>query len=230
MKIAGLVKSSLIDYPGKVAAVVFTQGCNFKCGFCHNPELVPPGATGIIDDDYFFNFLKVRAGKLDGVVITGGEPTIQSDLYEVISKIKALGYSVKLDSNGTNPDILEKLLGDKLLDYVAMDIKGPLENYEKICGNTNIKAVARSIKLIMNSGIDYEFRTTVLPYYHSFDDFHKIGELIKGAKAYNIQGFRSGVVLDPTLTNERHFTHVELEKIKDIMSKYVDNVGIRENL
>jgi len=235
MKIAGLVRSSLIDYPGKVAAVVFTQGCNFRCGFCHNPDLIKIQNTesGVGDDkseDEFFDFLKTRIGKLDGVVITGGEPLIQPDIMDFIAKIQALGFAVKLDTNGSSPDKLERLIETGLVDYIAMDIKGPLDKYAKICSYLNTKVIQRSVKLIMQSGVPYEFRTTVLPAYHEAGDFEKIGELISGATIYTIQGFRPKITLDPALATAKSFTQDELNDFSRIMAPYVQKVVIHPNL
>ena len=161
--IGGIQKTTLVDFPGKVAAIVFTQGCNFRCGYCHNPELLEHSKNSDFNKNDFLDFLKTRIGKLDGVVITGGEPTLQKGLYDFIKEIKSLGFAVKLDTNGTNPIIVEKLINDNLLDYIAMDIKAPFDKYTKITGvGVDIENIKRSIELIKNSSVDYEFRTTVL--------------------------------------------------------------------
>ena len=174
MKIAGLVKQSFIDYPGKMACVIFTQGCNFRCGYCHNPSLVLPklfSQNKLIDDNEVLSYLDGRRDWLEGVVITGGEPTIHGDLPVFIRKIKQMGYDVKLDSNGTNPDVLEMLLAEKLIDFIAMDIKSnpDAESYSAIIGkdaSSIMPKIWRAIKLIQNSGIGYQFRTTVIPHIH----------------------------------------------------------------
>jgi len=232
MKIAGLIKSSLIDYPGKIAAVVFTQGCNFRCGFCHNPDLIsatiPEGAKRY-DEDEIFSFLQKRVGKLDGVVITGGEPLFQADLEQFITKIKQLGFLVKLDTNGSSPERLEAMLNVGLVDFVAMDIKGPLEKYAKICSYSNTKVIQRSIDLLMKSNVPYEFRTTVLPAYHDISDFEKVGEMIKGAKKFTIQGFRPQITLDHDIRDSKSFSRNELERIRDVISPYVEETIIHEN-
>ncbi len=233
MKIAGLVKTSLIDYPGKVAAVVFTQGCNFRCGFCHNPDLIPlegPVTAVEYPEEQILEFLDTRSGKLDGVVITGGEPMLQPDLLAFMRKIKGKGLLVKLDTNGSNPAMLKTAISEGLVDYIAMDIKGPLENYEKICGYKNTTGIERSIKLIMDSGIDYDFRTTVLPHYHKLDDFHKVGELLRGAKRYTLQGFRPKITYDKSLAVERSFNQEELAAIASVMESYVKKVVVHDNL
>jgi len=162
MKIGGLIKTSLVDYPGKVAAVIFTQGCNLRCPYCHNPELVYPNMLlEPYDEKEVFDFLKKRVGALDGVVISGGEPAIHPDLADFMAKIKALGYKIKLDTNGTFPEVLEHLINLKLVDYIAMDLKAPLNKYDEAAGTAvDNAAIARSMAVIAGSGVDYEFRTT----------------------------------------------------------------------
>jgi len=228
MRLSGLVKTSLIDYPARVSCVVFTQGCNFRCGFCHNPDLIP-GGEGTLSEIEFFEFLEDRKGKLDGVVVTGGEPTIQADLSNFLARIKDHGFSIKLDTNGGNPDVLKRLIDSELIDFVAMDIKGPLEKYSQICRFDNVDKIKESVEIILRSGIPHEFRTTVLPAYHEISDFEKIGELIKGAQRYAIQGFRDDVVFDKTLVGSGKFPADELEEIAEIMKKYISEVNIREN-
>lgn len=231
MKIAGLIKTSLIDFPGNVAAVVFTQGCNFRCGFCHNPELLDISETdGLIEEDEVFKFLETRRGMLDGIVITGGEPTLQTDLPRFIKKIKDLGFKVKLDTNGTNPKMLEKLLDEDMLDYVAMDIKGKLSDYEKICGPVNISQIGKSIEILKQNKIPIEFRTTVLPYYHKISDFEEIGALLAGAKKFTVQGFRSEITYLEELGSKSSFSLLELDEIKTIMMQHVGVVDIHSNL
>lgn len=231
MKIAGLVRSSLIDYPGKVAAVVFTQGCNFRCGFCHNPDLIPiKSDEAKISEREVLDFLSTRIGKLDGVVITGGEPLVQADLEEFVEKIKALGFAVKLDTNGSSPYRLQAMIDANLIDYIAMDIKGPLAKYPEICAYLNTKVIQRSVEIIKNSGLSYEFRTTVLPKYHDLADFHDIGEMIKGADLYTVQGFRKQITLDPDLATATSFTGAELASIAAVMSSYVQKVVIHPNI
>jgi pyruvate formate lyase activating enzyme len=230
MKIAGLVRSSLIDYPGRIAAVVFTQGCNFRCGFCHNPDLIPiSNDQSPISEDEVMAFLKTRVGKLDGVVITGGEPLIQSDILDFIQQVKALGFDVKLDTNGSNPEKLAELIDRKLVDYIAMDIKGTLAKYPTICAYSTTNVIQRSVKMIMESGLDYEFRTTVLPKYHGADDFKEIGKIIEGAKLYTIQGFRPQITLDSSLGDEKPFGTSELQSFAEIIFPYVQKVVIHGN-
>jgi pyruvate formate lyase activating enzyme len=231
MKIAGLVKSSLIDYPGKVAAVVFTQGCNFHCGFCHNPDLISvDGQQSLISSDEIFSFLNTRKGKLDGVVITGGEPLIQPDIIKFIKNIKDLGFLVKLDTNGSSPIVLGKIIEQNLVDYIAMDVKNDLEEYEKICGFNDTNKILESISLIMSSDIDYEFRTTVLPYYHSMAGLNKLASTIEGAQKFTIQGFRPKIVYDKSLINAKSFTQKELKDVAEIFMDKVEQVIIHDNL
>lgn len=191
MKIGGFQKFSLIDYPGKIAAVIFTQGCNFRCPYCHNPELVLPELfEKEIPLNEIMEFLKFRKEKLDGVVVTGGEPTLQADLSEVLRDIKNLGYSIKLDTNGTNPEVIKELIDKKLIDYIAMDIKAPFEKYDELSGiESDINKIKQSIRVIMISGIDYEFRTTVVKYLLTEKDVELLKSEFSNAKRYVLKDF-----------------------------------------
>lgn len=226
--IGGIQKTSLLDYPDKISAIVFTQGCNFRCGYCHNPQLLK-SENGIYDVDAFFDFLKKRQGKLDGVVVTGGETTLQPDLKLFIQKIKELGFLVKLDTNGTNPQILKELINEKLVDYIAMDIKAPIEKYQLITNSKiDTSKIEESIKIIMSSNIDYEFRTTVLPIQIEIEDFNSIGKLLQGAKRYYIQKFVvQSEILDSSLKEEKNYTDEQLKSIKENILNYVQFVDIR---
>lgn len=216
MIIGGLQKTSLLDFPEKIAAIVFTVGCNFRCGYCHNPELI----NGEAKIEEVFEFLKTRQGKLDGVVITGGEPCLQKDLPEFIKQVKELGFAVKLDTNGSFPEMLEKVLPD--LDYVAMDIKAPLEKYSQIVNvDVDTLKILKSIEVLKNGGVDYEFRTTVVKSQLSFEDFEKIGQLIQGAPRYYLQRFEASKILDKSLENEKTYSTEEFERIIDILKSYV---------
>lgn len=216
MIIGGLQKTSLLDFPEKIAAIVFTMGCNFRCGYCHNPELI----NGEAKIEEVFEFLKTRQGKLDGVVITGGEPCLQKDLPEFIKQVKELGFAVKLDTNGSFPEMLEKVLPD--LDYVAMDIKAPLEKYSQIVNvDVDTSKSLKSIEILKNGGVDYEFRTTVVKSQLSFEDFEKIGQLIQGAPRYYLQKFVASKILDKGLENEKTYSTEEFERIIDILKPYV---------
>jgi len=234
MIIAGLEKTTIIDYPGKIAAIVFTHGCNFRCPFCHNPAIV----IGQKGKDYeetkeedFFKFLEKRKNVLEGVVITGGEPLMNKDIGEFIKKIKEMGFAVKLDTNGGNPEKLQKLLDKKLIDFIAMDIKNSFEKYGETTGvKVDIDKISKSIEMIKNSGLPYEFRSTILPRLHKKEDFEKMGKMIKGADNFYIQGFRRGITLDSDFENEESFTFKELEEIKVIFQKHVKKAEIRSNL
>lgn len=216
MIIGGLQKTSLLDFPEKIAAIVFTMGCNFRCGYCHNPELI----NGEAKIEEVFEFLKTRQGKLDGVVITGGEPCLQKDLPEFIKQVKELGFAVKLDTNGSFPEMLEKVLPD--LDYVAMDIKAPLEKYSQIVNvDVDTSKILKSIEVLKNGGVDYEFRTTVVKSQLSFEDFEKIGQLIQGVPRYYLQRFEASKILDKSLENEKTYSTEEFKRIIDILKSYV---------
>ena len=228
MLIGGLQKTSLLDYPEKIAAILFTQGCNFRCGYCHNPELLDFVTNTHLNEKDFFDFLKTRQGKLDGVVITGGEPCIQNDLIEFIQKIKELGFLVKLDSNGTYPEKISSLLENNLLDYIAMDIKGPLEKYHTITGTIiDTSKIKNSIQIIMNSNIQYEFRTTVLKSQLTIEDFIKISKLIYGAEKYYLQKFIPTKIYNKALINEKTYSNQEFEKIIEILKENIRFVEIR---
>jgi pyruvate formate lyase activating enzyme len=230
--LGGLQKLTLIDYPGHIAATVFTVGCNFRCPFCHNPELVISNfqfpISNFLEGD-FFNFLETRQGKLEGVCITGGEPTIQPDIIDFIRKIKNLGYKVKLDTNGTRPDVLRQLFTEKLLDFVAMDIKSYPGDYNKATNSqVDIERIKLSVDLIKNSGIDYEFRTTAVPGLHEEGDFEKIGKWLEGSKKYVLQAFEDkGKILDPRLTKRINGKKLDLEQIAKKIEKYFGKVEIR---
>jgi pyruvate formate lyase activating enzyme len=229
MKIGGYVKSSLIDYPGKIASVIFTQGCVFRCKFCHNAELVIPELfkETLLKAD-IINHLKERQGKLDGVVISGGEPTIQKDLLEVMKIIKSLGYLVKLDTMGYFPDVVEKAINEKVVDYIAMDIKAPFAKYSEVTGYPiDISRIKRSIKLIKNCSIDYEFRTTAPTLLLSRDDLITIAKEIKGAKHYYLQQFKAFKTLDLKLLNTPTYSIEELHKISEYISQNYTSCSVR---
>ncbi len=230
MKIGGFQKFSLIDYPNKISAIIFTQGCNFRCPYCHNPELVSPELfTGELDEDSILSFLTRRVGKLDGVVITGGEPLLQNDLVEFVGRVKEMGYFVKLDTNGSYPDKLERLLAENLIDYIAMDVKAPPGKFYMIAkGNARIEDVMESITIILNCNIDYEFRTTVMKNFLTKDDIICIAKLISGAKRYVLQKFVMSKTLDRSLAgNAECFSGEELEMIKDEVKNFVGECIIR---
>jgi pyruvate formate lyase activating enzyme len=229
MKIGGFQKVSLIDYPGRISAVVFTQGCNFRCPFCHNPELVDPERfEDLIPETEIFSFLQRRRGRLDAVVITGGEPTMHPELVPFIIQLRTMGFQVKLDTNGALPDRLEEMLDRKLLDYVAMDLKAPLERYGEV---TKTKAdqqhIRRSISLIMGSGVDYEFRTTAVKSLLGPADLEQIGRLIPGAKRFVLQKFVPTKTLDRDYLGESSYTDGELRAIVEKLGSMVEKATQR---
>ncbi len=230
MIIGGFQKVSLIDYPGKVASVVFTRGCNFRCGYCHNPELVLPGFFNEpVNAETIFTYLKTRIGKIDGVVITGGEPTIHHDLLEFILKIKELGYLVKLDTNGTYPDTIETLLFMSAIDFIAMDIKAPLMKYPNItntiCDTSKIK---KSVEIILNSGIEYEFRTTIVKDELCNGDIVEISRMIKNAKNYFVQNFNKTKVIDAALlASSNQMSNEDYSFLKTNIAMNVPNFAFR---
>ena len=191
MKIHGLQKMTLLDYPGKVACTVFFGGCDMRCPFCHNAELLDGTAPSVMDDEELLAFLKKRQGLLDGVAITGGEPLLQKDLPELAARIRELGYPIKLDTNGTHPDRLERMIRDGLVQYAAMDIKNSPERYAETIGlkQFDIAPVKESAALLMECRTDYEFRTTTVAEFHDDESFEKIGPWIRGAKRYFLQRF-----------------------------------------
>lgn len=232
MLIGGLQKTTLLDFPGKVATTVFTAGCNFRCHFCHNPELVLPEMVKkakLITEEKFFEFLQSRRKLLDAVCITGGEPTMHTDLEQFIVKIKELGLLVKLDSNGTSPKTIKKLLEKKLLDYIAMDIKAPWKKYSQVVGTEpDLDSLQESVKIIMNSGIDYEFRSTILPGLHSRADIVAMAKQIKGARAYILQQFRPAPKLvNGEYVSEKKYTLRELDEIRDEIKNWFEVCKVR---
>lgn len=227
MKLGGIQACSLIDYPGHLSAVVFTIGCNFRCPYCHNPELVEETSDELEFDDLLV-FLKKRQGKLDGVTITGGEPTLHEDLPEFIARIKNLGFKIKLDSNGTNPDMLKEIIDAGQVDYLAMDIKSPLAVYSQIVGRpVATEKIARSIEILISCGVPYEFRTTVIKSLLSVDNFHQIGEEIRGAKKYYLQKFVPTKILNPQFLKKTTYSDEEFANIAGIMEEYVEVCEIR---
>ncbi len=226
MIIAGLQKLTLLDYPGKMAATLFTYGCNFRCPFCHNAPLVTDKLEGQINEEEFFRFLATRKGILDAVCITGGEPTLHKDLHEFIGKIKAMGFLVKLDTNGTNPDLLVTLIEEGLIDYVAMDIKNSTGKYDLTCGcKVGMDKIMRSVSILKESGIDHEFRTTVVKELHSAEDLEAIAKGIIGNSKYFLQQFTDG---DNVIAGGLHsYTEEEMRKIHQELTPISDKIGLR---
>ena len=226
MKIHGLQKLTLLDYPGKVACTVFLGGCNFRCPFCHNFQIVDGTEPPIMDGEELIKFLSKRQGLLEGVCVTGGEPLLRADIAELLREIKALGFSVKLDTNGSKPALLKQLVKDGLVDYVAMDIKSSLSNYAEITGvTTDISAINESVQFLLSDAVDYEFRTTVIDKYHNDVVMSDIAKWIKGAKRYYIQPF-----VDRDTVPERELCAPSKEALKRyaaIVSGSVKQVEIR---
>lgn len=228
MKISGLQKLTLLDYPGHMACTIFTNGCNFRCPFCHNASLViQPLEEAKIPETEVFSFLNKRRGILQGVCITGGEPTLQEDLISFIEKIKELGYLVKLDTNGSRPEIIQELIHLKKVDYIAMDIKNSREKYKETTGSNllSLNRIEKSIELLLSNEIPYEFRTTVVKEYHNLDDFISIGNWLKGANSYYLQGFiDSGEVIKDGL----HSLSIdEMMHIKELLTDFIPNTYLR---
>lgn len=228
MLIGGFQKSSLIDFPEKISAIIFTQGCNFRCPYCHNPEIIEQNSATALAVAPILEFLNSRKNKLDGIVITGGEPTIQKELPELITKIKGEGFSIKLDTNGTNPKMISSLIDKKLIDYIAMDIKGPIEKYSQIVNKqVNTDNILESINVIKNSGIDHEFRTTVIKSQLCQNDFEEIGKTIAGSKRYYLQKFIPTKLLDESFFNETTYNDEEFAQIINILKKYINTIELR---
>lgn len=230
MKIGGLQKVSLIDYPGKICATIFTQGCNFRCPYCHNPELVDPNLYGECQsEEELLSFLAKRKGKLDAVSITGGEPTIQEEaLIRFIERVKRSGLLVKIDTNGSNPDVIKTIINDNLVDYIAMDVKGPLKKYPILTrSNVDVGSIQQSIAMIMASKIPYEFRTTVLKFQMDESDLFETGKLIRDARLYVLQQFVPSKTLDKNYAYQTTYTVEELNAFKEKLTKQVQVVMIR---
>lgn len=233
MKLTAIQKFTVLDYPGQVACIAFTPGCNMRCGFCHNPEFVLPERIrelqeSFIDEATFLRFLDERQGLLDGVVVSGGEPTIWRELPAFLQNIKKRGFLVKLDTNGNNPSMLKQLLKEKLVDYVAMDVKTSLAEYSKLVGG-GVKAenIAESIELLKIAGIPYEFRTTLVKEIHSETVLKSMERLLNGAKRYYLQTFRPGHTLHPLFASYHSFSPDEMQRLVKRFSFFVSEVGVR---
>lgn len=234
MQIIGLQKLTLIDYPGKIACIVFLARCNFRCHFCYNSDLVLPEKIKKqpkISEKKFFNFLKRKKKFLEGVVITGGEPCLNKKLPEFIKKIKEMGFYVKLDTNGSNPEMLKELIKKNLVDYIAMDIKTNLTNYKNVIGVKIkiLKKIKKSIEIIknMNKKIDYEFRTTVVPNIHTKEDILQITKEIAPAKKYYLQNFQAKKTINPKFQKIKPFSEEFLLDIQKTISKFFEICQIR---
>lgn len=228
MEIFGMEKLSLVDYDGKVACTLFTATCNFRCGFCHNSPLVTKTQTlAPMNNDEILSFLKKRYGILEGVCISGGEPTLQKDLPLFIEQIKKMGYSVKLDTNGTNPEMVKSLYENGLVDYFAIDIKNDKDSYPEIIGvkNFNTQTVEKSVDYLISNVKDYEFRTTLISEYHKKENMEKIAQWIKGAKKYRMQKF---IPSENCIENGLHEVSEDIAKsYLDIITPFVKDAGLR---
>ena len=228
MIISGLQKLTLLDFPGHTACTVFTAGCNFRCGFCHNAPLVTEIDPNAIPEEEFFAFLETRKGILDGVAITGGEPLLQKGIIDFMRKIKAMGFKIKLDHNGTKPEILKEIIDEGLVDYIAVDIKNSPEKYAVTAGlnELDLAPIKKTVNMLVNGNIDYEFRTTVTQELFEKEDFLKIGEFIKGAKRYFLQQFKDS----GNLIEEDFFSACDketLESYAEAVRPFVGEVQIR---
>lgn len=227
MNLQGLQKLTLLDFPGRTACTLFTGGCNLRCPFCHNAPLIRPENGGVIAEEDFFDYLSTRKNKLDGVAITGGEPLVQPDIADFIKKIRAMGFLVKLDTNGFYPNRLKSLLDENLLDYVAMDIKNRDEKYAATCGRPglDLAPMKQSVRHLLTSGVDFEFRTTVIREYHTPDDIEALARGIAGAKKYYLQQFKdSGILAEGSCSAHDEETLFEM---RDRARKYIPTVEIR---
>lgn len=225
MKFGGLQKLTLLDYPQKIACTVFTVGCNFRCPFCHNNSLVSNNVEEI-STEQILAFLRKRKPVLEGMCLTGGEPLLQKDVAEFLAEVKKIGYLVKLDTNGANPQKLKQLVESGLVDYVAMDVKNSLERYNQTAGvNVDLDAICQSVEYLKSGAVDYEFRTTVTDNLHTEKSIEQMGKWLTGAKVVYLQQFvDSGDLIDPTTTGCDEQT---LKKYQSVLQKYVQNVQLR---
>ena len=202
MKIGGFQKTSLLDYPKKISTIIWTVGCNFRCPFCYNKDIVQ-GNVELVPEEEIFDYLKKRKEMIEALVITGGEPLMHKDISDFCKKVKQLGYLIKIDTNGTFPDRLKQLIDEKLVDYIAMDVKAPQAKYDTLTGvKTPIKKIKRSINIIKKSNVDYEFRTTFISKYLNEKDIIEVAKWLEGANSYFIQQFKNNV---PMISKELEF-------------------------
>jgi pyruvate formate lyase activating enzyme len=228
MNILGFVKTSLVDYPGNIVSTMFLGGCNFKCPFCHNPELA--GNKGMkLDKEKIFSYLKKRKGLIDGVCVSGGEPTLYLELPKLLKEIKDLGLLVKVDTNGSNPEMVKKIIDEKLVDYIAMDIKSSFENYDKASGvDVDLNNIQESINILKNSEIDYEFRTTMVPSFVKMEDFESVCKSLEGANKFFIQQFDpKNNLINNQLKKERLYPPSDMEDFLTLAKPYFKVCGLR---
>jgi len=228
MNIGGFQKTTLIDYPDTLSAIIWTTNCNFRCPFCYNKHLVF-GETTLISEDEVLSFLKKRKKILEGLVISGGEPFLQEDLFDFIKKVKKIGYKIKIDTNGTYPDKLKDLLDNKLLDYISMDVKAPKKKYQKLCGvKFDVKKIESSIELIKNKVLDYEFRTTVIPNLLDKNDIIEIAKWLEGSNNYFLQQFKNDIpIISTDISGLNPYSKEEFLEILDEIKPFFKNCGLR---
>jgi len=228
MKIGGFQPTSLLDYPDKISAIIWTVGCNFRCPFCYNKDIVL-GKSGTVPEEDILDFLKKRKGMLEALAVTGGEPLMQKDLAEFLEKVKKLDYLVKVDTNGMFPEKLKELIDKKLVDYVAMDVKAPKKKYDKLTGiKTDIKKIQKSIKIIKESQIDYEFRTTFVPDFLKKEDIVEIGKWLNDSKQFYLQQFKNNT--DLISSNAQKIVPYSKKELIDTLEQikpYFEKCGIR---
>ncbi|MCQ2397989.1 MAG: anaerobic ribonucleoside-triphosphate reductase activating protein [Sphaerochaetaceae bacterium] len=226
MTFSGFQKTDLINYPSNIAATVFVRGCNFRCPYCHNPSLVLPDeySEEVHCEQEIFDYLEQRRSFIDGLVVTGGEPTLYPELPEFVLKVKGMGFSVKLDTNGTNPQMIDFLVKSSLVDYVAMDIKAPLEKYHlfSVAEADCAEKVVKTMEILRNSQVEYEFRTTCPEDILSKEDFTEIAKMLKKNEHWFLQVFNPRVTLDPSFAKVRSYTEEELKAIANNLKKYAD--------
>ncbi len=228
MRIAGFVKTSMVDYPGNIVSTIFLSGCNFRCPYCHNPCVVNGSSEAFSEDDVL-GHLRFRKGLIDGVCVSGGEPTIHADLIDFLRKIKSLGLLVKLDTNGSNPEMLRRILDEKLADYIAMDVKSSFDRYHEACGvQIDMERISKSIAMIKNSNVEHEFRTTMVPRFFSKDDFEKVCKSLKGAHRFYIQQFDNrNEMIDNEMKKEKLYPPSKMEDFLNLAKPYFDICGLR---
>lgn len=233
MRLTAIERFTLLDYPGKVACIAFTPGCDLRCGFCHNAEFVLPErlaalAESFIAEEHFFQFLAKRQGLLEGVVVSGGEPTVWQELPEFLARIKALGFAVKLDTNGNNPQMVDRLIKEELVDYIAMDVKTTLEKYRELTGpGAKPENIEKSISLIRQSHVNHEFRTTLIREHHTDEIIQGLSGLLSGVKQVYLQTFRPGQTLLPLFAGYHGFDPAEMEVIAESLRTAGRQVGVR---
>ncbi len=228
MKIGGFQKTTLLDYPEHVSAIIWTVGCNFRCPFCYNTGLVYE-ESDLFSEDEILDFLKKRKAFLEALTISGGEPFLQKDLKKFCKKVKNLGYKIKIDTNGTFPDKLKEMIDEKLVDYISMDIKAPKEKYEKLSGvKTDIEKINKSIEILKNSDIEYEFKTTVVPEFLEDKDIQEIAKWIKGSNKYFLQQFKNDIpVIKSDLASLKPYSEEYLQNILKVVKPYFSKCKLR---